>query len=370
MMIKILYIVSRLSRVGPINQLYYIVSNLDIDKIKPCILTLKPENNNSMYRDFKDIGIEVHTIECSFVKSILFENLKLKNKVRQIAPNMIHSFGLNADFQASRVNINQISTIHNYPYDDYPDKYSYIKGVIIAFLHLQITRKIKNTVACSHIIYQMYKERANIKLLTYIQNGVDTTKFHPVDSDTKIQLRYKLNLHKDKKIFISVGNLIGRKDPKTIIKAFIERDKRDELIIFLGKGELQKKCEAMSKEFDNIVFLREKNNVKEYLQASDYFISASHAEGLPNSVLEAMSCGLPCILSDIGPHKEILGHNKNIDFSFPTKNIDMLNQKIDAILKSNYNEMSNTCAKLIIENFSSEKMSLRYRELYEKIVVD
>ena len=49
--------------------------------------------------------------------------------------------------------------------------------------------------------------------------------------------------------------------------------------------------------------------VKDYLQAADIFISTAVSEGLPNTVLEALSSGLPCILSDIGPHREIIEKN-------------------------------------------------------------
>lgn len=45
----------------------------------------------------------------------------------------------------------------------------------------------------------------------------------------------------------------------------------------------------------------------ERYQCSDVFVSISRDEGQPNAVLEAMACGLPVLLSSIGPHEEILG---------------------------------------------------------------
>ena len=62
-------------------------------------------------------------------------------------------------------------------------------------------------------------------------------------------------------------------------------------------------------------------HVQEYLGASNYFISASLAEGLPNSVLEAMACGLPCILSNIPPHVEIHEMNKDSSLMFDIKDV-------------------------------------------------
>ena len=49
-------------------------------------------------------------------------------------------------------------------------------------------------------------------------------------------------------------------------------------------------------------------DVRPYLHASSAFILTSHREGLPLSILEAMACGLPCIVTDVGGNTEAITH--------------------------------------------------------------
>ena len=105
-----------------------------------------------------------------------------------------------------------------------------------------------------------------------------------------------------------------------------------------------------------------------YLGASDYFISASLAEGLPNTVLEAMACGLPCVLSNIPPHEEIKEINKNSSILFETKNTEELTSKIKEITTKDYEQMSSAAKEIIYEHLNAEIMSKNYQKIYSKLL--
>ncbi len=368
-MIKIAYIVSTLKRSGPINILYNIVKYLDKNKFKVYIISLSPEGESTRQDDFVKLGCEILNLRLSRINGIFKARKKIIQIIEEKKIQIIHGHGIRADNLISKLcrldGVESYSTLHNYPIDDYVMKFGKIKGILMSINHIKATKKIKNSIACSKSISKLYKEKNSLNI-KYIQNGVDQNKFNI--KNNKNQLRKKLNLPLDKKIFISVGSLITRKDPLTIIKAFNNiKDYQNRKLIFLGDGFLKNECLTDIKKNDNIELVGNVPNVNEYLQAADYFISASKSEGLPNTVMEAMACGLPCVLSDIPPHKEILDFDNTCGKTFKTSNSNELINIIFEIEKQDYCRISKNAVKLIENNLNAEIMSKKYQELYLEI---
>lgn len=121
------------------------------------------------------------------------------------------------------------------------------------------------------------------------------------------------------------------------------------------------------KDYPQIIFAGQVDNIQNYLSASDIYISSSKSEGLPNGVLEAMACGLPLLLSDIPQHMEIFSINASIGYSYQLGNIKDLSNKIDLILNSNLIEMGESSYKTLQENLTAEIMSKNYQKLYKQL---
>ena len=367
---KVAYIVSTLDNKGPTKQLFNLITNLDRTRYYPYIITLSSEPSSSLMNLFLDANIYVDSLKLSRIQGLFLSVQKLKSKLNRIQPDMIHTQGIRADTLALKLQnkYHLFSTIRNYPYDDYVMKFGNLVGKLLAYHHINIVKKNKNTIACSKSIANKFYQQ-HIISLDYVQNGINSSTYSPVTNEQKKQLREKLNIAKSKKIFIASGALISRKDPFVFIKAFQKANSENKAqLIVLGDGNLKSKCLQLLECDDDILLKGSVTNVADYLRASDVYISASKSEGLPNSVLEALGVGLPVILSDINPHMEILEKSQYIGISFQLGDIDRLAEIITEYISKDIELQSKKAREILCAYFSAETMSKKYQEKYDIIV--
>lgn len=234
----------------------------------------------------------------------------------------------------------------------------------MAYMHIK-SLKGKIGVACSNFVSDELKKRYNIDLKV-IYNGIPCKEYTATSIEEQVNIRKKLNLPLDQKIFIFVGYLIYRKDPITVINAFLNsRTSENSTLIIVGDGPLMDECiEKCDMKKGNVKFLGNKPSTIEYLKASDFYISSAYSEGLPTSVMEAMSCGLPVILSNIKPHEELVS-NLNWNYLFPVNDDKKLSLIIDDIIEQDYDLLSNNCQSVILNEINSNVMATNYQLLYK-----
>jgi len=364
--IDVTYLVSTLGRTGPTNQLFNLISRLDLSRFTPRIVTISREPCDSRIRDFKDLGIPVVTLNCSRVGSLFRGSAHLSRVLDNTQPDILHSQGLRADFLnlMSGRNCAQVSTQRNDPFRDYPMLFGFLAGSIIARIHKTILLKIPAIVSCSYSIEEANALRG-IPCST-IQNGIETDNSFVVPHATKITRRVQLGLPQEKLLFICVAPLIHRKNIVNLIRTFGGvRDAQTRHLIVLGDGPLLTRARSLAAEFENITVIGHVENVDEYLQASDCLLSASRSEGLPNSVIEALAWGLPVILSDIPAHREIHRIEPNAGNLFALQDHRVLTQLIDDFERS---EITTYAARSIAtDSLNASVMANHYQDLYQSL---
>jgi len=365
---KILYIVSTLSRSGPTNQLYNLVKYLNKEQFTPYLISLSPEPSNSRQDDFSALGVKMYNLELSRVKGIFFAKGKVKALIKSIEPDVIHTQGIRADVIASKIDCSTIKvcTIHNHPQQDYLMRYGNILGSLMLKKHLGALQHFNKCIGVSSAVEKNLSHLDGRIKTDSIINGVDTSLFSPESSIEKQNLRRKLSLPENAVIWIVSGHLSPLKDPLFLIKSWRNKfpSNNHNILLFIGNGCLYAKCQSLTQGASNIILKGRVNNVVEFLQASDYFISASHSEGLPMAVIEALACNLPVLLSDINPHLEILSMSENIGNSFRLGDFLSFSNSMDALLKENKSILNQSIESLVNLRLNAEIMSKKYQSIY------
>lgn len=205
-----------------------------------------------------------------------------------------------------------------------------------------------------------------------IHNGFDASSKSALCREDAIK---ELNFPSDKTKVAMTASLSVLKDYPTFVNAAkLCLEKSGDMIFYIiGDGPDRLKLEALVKGLDlqkKIVFTGHRKDIGTILKAIDISVllsPATHSEGFPNAVLEAMANGVPPIASAGGGTEELIEDGKN-GFLVSRGDPEMLRDKI-MILKDNPSLYKETalCAERSAERFSIGKMAEKFSGLYEKM---
>jgi len=199
-----------------------------------------------------------------------------------------------------------------------------------------------------------------INKIEVVHNGVNVQDIQDVQNS-------KLSI-------IFVGRLAKPKDPLLLLKAF--NDLSSELrnkasISIIGDGPKSKELEKFIKETRlqgvNLLGSMPRAKVLEILKKSDIFVLISNWEGFPYTIIEAMSCGLPVIASDVGGIKEAINNECGILVKRGDK--QGIKDALERLFKnpSLIKEMGKNARERLEKEFSLGKMLKETEQVYKKV---
>lgn len=143
--------------------------------------------------------------------------------------------------------------------------------------------------------------------------GIDLSQYEINKNMRKIK-RDELCLKDSDKMIISVGELNTNKNNKVILEAIAEIANNNVYYFLCGIGPLEEKLKLLAKNYgieNHIHFLGYRNDIKDLLQAADIYVMPSIREGLSRSLMEAMACGVPCVVSNIRGNSDLINNSVN-----------------------------------------------------------
>ena len=230
---------------------------------------------------------------------------------------------------------------------------------------------IKNLII--YLLVKIYYKKADLIISNSLSGKNDliklcNTKVLNIPSPSFLCLKYKKTLKKNRKLkMISVGRLSKEKGYNVIIEALNKLKIKNFSLTILGEGPEKNKLATMIKDNNlqiKIKLVGFQRNTSKYYKKANLFINASHFEGFPNAVVEAISHNVPVICSNSkGGVKEIILNGKGGDL-FRVDDANQLSKKITSF----YKDPKKLNKKLILSRNNIKKYSIsEHVKKYENI---
>lgn len=181
----------------------------------------------------------------------------------------------------------------------------------------------------------------------------------------------KTKSYKDGKIILHIGSFTREKNHEGLIQIFqilAENDKDLDLHL-VGSGPLLERIKKKVKDLglkNQVKFLSEKNNTREFYQNADVLVLPSFVEGLPGVVIEAMASGLPVIAYNVGGISEVLTPETGYLVS-PGNEVEFARQ-IDLVLRKIPGDLLNKAQDKVRTEYLNADLATKFETEYYKLI--
>jgi len=358
--IKLLHITSSLKIGGAEAVLCDIVRKLGHDKFEHHVIYFHDGPN---VERMTGIGARLYHVK-GFV--CLYDPLfftRLFFLIKRLKPDVIHSLLWSANVSSRVVaKMLRIPNISAYHLDIYND------GMLRNTID-RATRKMSDcVVAVSNDVATSLGGAHTYKKKFVIKNGIDFNYLHSSASKDCIT-RKDLGLSSDLFVIGSVGRLHPQKNFPLLLKSFaqVSKVRKNVRLMIVGVGALEKELRDFASHLGiahNVMFVIGKK-ASTYYQVFDCFVQSSIKEGLSIALLEAMSFGLPCIVTKGKAPHPVVVHEKN-GLIAESQDMQALCDSILRVVDSRVlsDSLGVSAKKHVLEQFSVDGMVAQYKNLF------
>jgi len=227
-------------------------------------------------------------------------------------------------------------------------------------------------VTCSHWLEKKAKESKLLQRfpITCIPNTINTNLFRPT---SKNEAREICNLPLDKKLLLFGSLKISdeRKGFKYLVEAcHLLHDNYSDMnnlgVVVFGK-QTEEISSLLPFPIYSMDYISAERQLANIYNAVDLYVTPSLQDNLPNTIIEAMACGIPCVGFDVGGIPEMIDHLKNGYIAKYKSAADLAKGIYWTLSEGNYNELSKQACKKTINCYSESSVAMKYIELYNKV---
>jgi len=207
-----------------------------------------------------------------------------------------------------------------------------------------------------------------------LPNGFDPEMFKP-DAQARREVRSELAVGEETKLIGLIARFHPMKDHANFIQAasLLVRERDDVAFLLAGKGvdpNNESLVNQLNEEslMERFRLLGERGDVAHLTAALDLATSSSaYNEGFPNVIGEAMLCGVPCVVTDVGDSAKIVGHTGKVA---PPRNPQALAEAWQALLslpEAKLETLKQSARQRVLDRYAIEKVTADYVQLYRAV---
>lgn len=372
---RVLHLITGLGAGGAEMMLYKILAHMDDKAFHNEVISLT--DCGPLSQNIRSLGIPVSALGMPRGMPSPQAVFALKRHIRQVQPDVIQTWMYHADLlggiAARLAGVPVIWNIRNAALERYAVKRSTLwTAKVCARLSHRLPARIvccSEAAARGHIAYGYAAEKFLV-----IPNGFALEAYHP-DAAARTEARQELGIPNDAPLIGLVARFDPAKDHVNFIRAAGLTQKSHPQVHYLLCGkEVTAENTGLTEEIaaagigGNCHLLGLRRDVPRLTAALDIAVSSSASEAFPNAIGEAMACGVPCVVTDVGDSAMLVGDTGRV---VPRRDSQALANAWREMLDMSDEDRRHLGAlarQRVETHFDIKEIALSYQKLYQEIV--
>ena len=376
---SIIHVITSLNLGGAETMLCQVLEHTDRTKFSPVVVSLRPEA--ALGSRVRAAGVPLHCLNMDASPAHFLPGLrKLKAIMREVQPAVVQTWMYHADLLgalAARSLKPRVPVLWNIQHGTMDPRTTKRASLWLTRMLAPLSRWLPDRITvCSRASIETHAQLgyARSKML-HIPNGADCARFIP-DPTACHSIRSELGIPQNAPVIGMAGRNDPQKDYPTLFAAIREFQKSDKTTHFVACGNrvspndpelaaLRAQCSAP----ERIHLLGARFDMPRVYAAFDLVtLSSAYGEGMPVTLCEALACGLPAVVTNVGDSASVIGScGKVVSPRNPTALAAAWGELL-VLPKSAFSKMEKDARKRAEQQFSLPEITRNYERLHSELI--